>query len=178
MKLNKGGYKADLDSMNFVIIGAKYGQGENRRIYSCLILGCFNEENDNYEALTITHGSLKERQLGELFYYLQDYVLQYIPSNYKFGKYEPDVVFYPKVIVKAKSFYVCLSSFSAAGYNLISDNMGLSIRFPKILKIREDKKLTQIITTEKLMNLYETQDFLKEDDTDCSSEEKNKKTPK
>ena len=172
IKINKGFYKPDLDSLNFVIIGAKYGQGESRRIFSCVLLACYNEETDNYEALVLTHGALKERQLGELYYYLQDYIIQYIPSNYKLGNYQPDVIFYPKVIIKCKSFFVCLNPNSAVGFNLIADNMGLSIRFPKINKIREDKKISQICTTEKMVNLYETQDFLKEGEPDPLPEEK------
>ena len=160
IKVNKSYYKAELDSLNFVIIGAKYGP--SKKIYSSVILACLNDENDNYEAFALTHGALKERQLGELSYYLKDYIIQYAPNNYNLGKYQPDVIFAPKVIVKTKTFFVCLNQSSAVGYNSISDNYGISLRFPKIQKIREDKKINQVCTSERLINLYRNQDFLKE----------------
>ena len=176
IKVNKGYYKAELDDLNFMIIGAKFGMGDRKRIYASVLLACYNEDNDNYEAIGFVNGGLKERQLGELSYYLKDFIIQYIPSNYKFGKHQPDVVFTPKVIIQLKTFFVCLNQYSAVGYNSIYDNYGVSIRFPKILKIREDKKIHQICTSEKIINLYNSQDFLKEAEeehfTETSSEKK------
>ena len=52
--------------------------------------------------------SMKERQLDELLYYLKDHVIQYTPNNYKFGKYKPDVTFAPRVVVKVKTFFLCV----------------------------------------------------------------------
>lgn len=172
IKINKSFYIAELDSLNFVIIGANYGRGEDRRTYSSVLLACLNEENGNFEAFALTHGALKERQLGELTFYLKNYIIQYTPNNYKLGKYKPDVIFTPKVIVKAKSFFVCLNPNSAVGYNAISDNYGISIRFPQILKIREDKKINQVCSSEKLLDLYKSQDFINEPDIEISNEEK------
>ena len=154
--------KAELDDLNFIVIGAKYGAGDKRRVYASVLLACYNEETDNYEAIIFANGGLKERQMGELYYVLKDYIIQYTPNNYKLGKYQPDVIFAPKVILQLKTFFVCLNQFSAVGYNQIYDNYGVSIRFPKILKIRDDNKRNQISTSEKIINLYNSQDFLKE----------------
>ena len=162
IKVNKGYYKAELDDLNFIVIGAKYGAGDKRRVYASVLLACYNEETDNYEAIIFANGGLKERQMGELYYVLKDYIIQYTPNNYKLGKYQPDVIFAPKVILQLKTFFVCLNQFSAVGYNQIYDNYGVSIRFPKILKIRDDNKRNQISTSEKIINLYNSQDFLKE----------------
>ena len=162
IKVNKGYYKAELDDLNFIVIGAKYGAGDKRRVYSSFLLACYNDETDNYEAIIFANGGLKERQMGELYFYLKDYIIQYTPNNYKLGKYKPDVIFAPKVILQLKTFLICLNQFSAVGYNQIYDNYGISIRFPKILKIRDDKKKNQICTSEKIVNLYNSQDFLKE----------------
>ena len=132
IKVNKGYYKAELDTLNFMIIGAKYDINDKRR-YSCLLLACYNEDNDSFESLAFVNVGLKERQLGELYYYLKDYIIQYVPNNYKFGKLIPGVCFAPKVIIQLKIFFFCLNPNSAVGYNSIYDNYGANIRFPKNL---------------------------------------------
>ena len=33
IKINKGYYKSELDDLNFMIIGTKYGTGERKRLY-------------------------------------------------------------------------------------------------------------------------------------------------
>jgi len=164
IKINKSYYKADLDSLYFVVLGAKYGTGDRKTLYSSVLLACFNDEEDTYEAISLTHGALKLRFLDELFYYLKDYTIYYTPNNYKLGDYKPDVLFTPKIIVQVKSFFVCLNQSSAVAYDLIQEDFGISLRFPRILRIREDKKLRQICTTEKMIDLYKSQDFTQDID--------------
>jgi DNA ligase-1 len=162
VKVNKGYYKAELDSLYLVIIGAKYGVGERARLLSMLCFACLDKESDTYETLVMSNAGLKERQLDEMFYYLKDHILQYTPNNYEFGKYKPDVCFAPKIIVKMSTFFLCLNQFSHVGYELVYENMGISLRFPRIFKIRPDIKKNKITTTEDIIRLYKTQDFLKE----------------
>ena len=42
---------------------------------------------------------------------------------------------------------------------MIRSNYGISLRFPRILKLREDKKIRQICTSKKIIDLYKSQDF-------------------
>ena len=98
-----------------MIIGTKYGTGERKRSYSSVLLACYNQETDNFEALVFANEGLKQRQLDELYCILKDYILQYIPSNYKLGKLQPEVIFAPKIILQVKTFFVCLNQTSAVG---------------------------------------------------------------
>jgi len=170
-KINKNYYKADLDSLYFVIIGAKYGKGDRMRLYSSVLLACFNEDDESYEAIVFTNGTLKNRQLDELLFNLKDHMIGYQPNNYKFGKYEPDVIFAPRVIVQVKTFFLCLNQTAAVGYNIVYENFGISIRFPKILKLRDDKKIQQITTTKRIISMYNAQDTVKNNDTEYDQSE-------
>jgi len=184
LKINKSYYKAELDTLYFVIVGAKYGKGDRMRLYSSVLLACLNEDEDMFEALVLTNGALKNRQLDELLFHLKDHIIYYKPSNYKLGKYEPDVIFSPKVIVQVKTFFLCLNQTSAVGFGTAFDNFGVSIRFPRIIKIRDDRKINRIITSEKIIQLYKSQEYIKENSNnnvianndaegDNSSDEKN-----
>jgi DNA ligase-1 len=162
IKVNKGYYKAELDSLYLVIIGAKYGVGDRARLFSMLCFACLDKDNDVYETLVMSNAGLKERQLDEMFCYLKDHILQYTPSNYKFGKYKPDVCFAPRIIVKVNTFFLCLNQFSPVGYEMVYENMGISLRFPRLFKLRLDIKKDKLTTTEDIIRLYKTQDFQKE----------------
>ena len=159
IKINRSYYKADLDSLYFAIIGAKYGIGERKMLFSSVVLATLNEDDDSFESIAMTHGTLKGRHLDEMLFHLKDYIIKYIPSNYKFANFLPDVIFSPKIVVQAKTFLLCLNQDSAVGYNVIRRNYGISLRFPRILKLREDKKIRQICTSQKIIDLYKSQDF-------------------
>ena len=165
IKINKSYYKAELDTLYFVIVGAKYGKGDRMRLYSSILLASLNEDEDCYEAIVLTNGALKNRQLDELLFNLKDHIIYYKPSNYKLGKYEPDVIFSPKVIVQVKTFFLCLNQASAVGLNIINDNFGVSIRFPKIIKLRDDRRVNQITTSEKIIKIYKSQECIKGNET-------------
>ena len=107
------------------------------------------KNEDCYEAIVLTNGALKNRQLDEMLFNLKDHIIYYKPSNYKLGKYEPDVIFSPRIIVQVKTFFLYLNQDSAVGLNIINDTFGISIRFPKILKIRDNRRINQITTSEK-----------------------------
>ena len=124
-----------------------------------ILLACYNDEDDSYEAISLTHGILRRRFLDELYFYLKDYVIKYIPSNYKFGNYVPDIIFIPKLVVHARTFLLCLSQDSAVGYDLIKKNFGIGLRFPRVMKVREDKKVNEICTSKKIISLYNNQNF-------------------
>ena len=55
----------------------------------------------------------------------------------------PSVYFEPSEVWEIRGADVTLSPVSVAAYGLISDSRGLSLRFPRFIKVREDKKLEQ-----------------------------------
>lgn len=66
--------------------------------------------------------SLKDEQFDELYLQLKDYIINYTPSNYKLGSFEPDVIYSPKVIINIKSFFICLNPSSMIPILQMKDN--------------------------------------------------------
>lgn len=52
---------------------------------------------------------------------------------------------------------VTLSPVSVASMGLISDSRGLSLRFPRFIRVREDKNIEQASTSEFLANMWKNQ---------------------
>jgi DNA ligase-1 len=54
-------------------------------------------------------------------------------------------------------FSVTLSPTSAAALNLVSEDRGLSLRFPRFVKVRDDKSIEQASTPEFLAQMFNKQ---------------------
>ena len=158
LKLKKDYLDTSLgDSIDLVILGASYGKGKRKGLYGSFLLACYNDDNETYETVTMTGGGLKDAQLEELYNKLKEIILTQTPSNYKFGKVEPDVVFEAKIVVEVKTADLSMSPIYTAGYDLTPDHRGVSLRFPRFQRIRDDKKPYEACTSEEIVKLYNSQ---------------------
>ena len=158
LKLKKDYLDTSLgDSIDLVIIGASYGKGKRKGLYGSFLLACYNYDNETYETVTMTGGGLKDSQLEELHNKLKEIILPQAPSNYKMGKAEPEVVFDTKIVVEVKTADLSMSPMYTAGYDLTPDHRGVSLRFPRFQRIRDDKKPFEACTSEEIVKLYNSQ---------------------
>ena len=158
LKLKKDYLDTSLgDSIDLVIIGASYGKGKRKGLYGSFLLACYNDDNETYETVTMTGGGLKDTQLEELYNKLKEIILPQAPSNYKLGKAEPDVVFEAKIVIEVKTADLSMSPIYTAGYDLTPDHRGVSLRFPRFQRTRDDKKPYEACTSEEIVKLYNSQ---------------------
>ena len=158
LKLKKDYLDTSLgDSIDLVIIGAQYGRGKRKGIYGSFLLACYNDDNETYESVTMTGGGLKDAELENLYNKLKEIVLDETPSNYKLGKSEPDVIFDTKIVVEIKTADLSMSPIYTAGMDLTKDHRGVSMRFPRFQRIRDDKKPHEAITSEEIVRMYNSQ---------------------
>ena len=158
LKLKKDYLDTSLgDSIDLVIIGAQYGKGKRKGLYGSFLLACYNDDNETYETVTMTGGGLKDTELDQLYNKLKEIILPQTPSNYKLGKVEPDVVFEAKIVIEVKTADLSMSPIYTAGYQITPDNRGVSLRFPRFQRVRDDKKPYEACTSEEIVKLYNSQ---------------------
>lgn len=158
LKLKKDYLDTSLgDSIDLVIIGAQYGKGKRKGLYGSFLLACYNDDNETYETVTMTGGGLKDAELDELYNKLKEIILPQAPSNYKLGKAEPDIIFEAKIVIEVKTADLSISPIYTAGYDLTPDHRGVSLRFPRFQRIRDDKKPHEACTSEEIVKLYNNQ---------------------
>ena len=158
LKLKKDYLDTSLgDSIDLVIIGASYGKGKRKGLYGSFLLACYNDDNETYETVTMTGGGLKDSELEGLYNKLKEIILPQTPSNYKLGKTEPEVIFEPKIVVEVKTADLSMSPIYTAGYDLTPDHRGVSLRFPRFQRTRDDKKPFEACTSEEIVKLYNSQ---------------------
>ena len=166
LKLKKDYLDTSLgDSIDLVIIGASYGKGKRKGWYGSFLLACYNDDNETYETVTMTGGGLKDTELEQLYNKLKEIIIPQVPSNYKLGKSEPEVIFDAKIVIEIKTADLSISPIYTAGCDLTPDHRGVSLRFPRFQRIREDKKPFEACTSEEIVKLYNSQILINKNNT-------------
>ena len=165
LKLKKDYLDTSLgDSIDLVIIGASHGKGKRKGLYGSFLLACYNDDNETYETVTMTGGGLKDTELEELYKKLKEIIIPQSPSNYKLGKVEPEVVFEAKIVIEVKTADLSMSPIYTAGCDLTPDHRGVSLRFPRFQRVRDDKKPFEACTSEEIVKLYNSQVLINKKD--------------
>jgi len=71
--------------------------------------------------------------------------------------YSPSVYFRPHEVWEIRGADVTVSPVSVAAKGLVSENRGLSLRFPRFVRMREDKSVEDASSTDFLAGMYREQ---------------------
>lgn len=129
------------DSMDLVIIGANMGEGRRSGYYGTLLLAALNEGTGKFEMVTKTASGMTDETAEYFFKNLKplESQLKGVVSNEV-----PDQWVEPEIVVEIAGDEITDSSQSA---------IGVSIRFPRILRIRDDKAIEDITKVKEILNM-------------------------
>ena len=129
--------KPVMETLDLAIIGAQWSEGRKSGWLGRLKLGCWNEENQEYEMVGRMSSGLTDEQLEEVTERLKPLIKS------EDGR---DVELRPEVLVEVE-------------YEEIQEsptyNSGFALRFPRLKSFRDDKEKAD--SKEKLENLYDSQ---------------------
>ncbi|GAA6028008.1 hypothetical protein JCM8097_001827 [Rhodosporidiobolus ruineniae] len=150
------------DSLDLVPIAAWHGQGRKAGWWSPFLLACYDAESGQFVAVTkILSG------FTDAFY--KEYKAKYsedpenpLTSRTCFpevdgGGLRPDIWFRPSEVWEIRGADFTLSPIYPAARSLLGHERGVSIRFPRFIKLREDKGVENATTAEQLAELYQKQ---------------------
>ncbi|KAF2768527.1 ATP-dependent DNA ligase [Teratosphaeria nubilosa] len=155
----KKDYNSTMDTIDLIPVGGWHGQGRKNAWWSPILLACRNEENGTLEVVTKCISGF-----SDAFYkankekYSEDGPNTISrPSYVEYGG-EPEVWFEPQEVWEMAFADITLSPTYTAAIGLVSEERGLSMRFPRFLKVREDKSIEEASTNEFLAGLYRKQE--------------------
>ncbi|KAM5215805.1 DNA ligase 3 isoform 1-T1 [Hipposideros larvatus] len=150
--LNEG---AMADTADLVVLGAFYGQGSKGGMMSIFLMGCYDPNSQKWCTVTKCSGGHDDATLARLQKELDMVKISKdpskIPSWLKINK-----IYYPDFIVpdpkKAAVWEITGAEFSKSEAHTAD---GISIRFPRCTRIRDDKDWKSATNLPQLKELYQ-----------------------
>ncbi|PGH08988.1 DNA ligase 1 [Blastomyces parvus] len=163
------------DSLDLVVLGAYYGRGKRTSVYGAFLLAAYNPINQNFETVCNIGTGFSEALLEELHKALSPLVIDRPKPFYDHSsvpKDQPDVWFEPKYVWEVKAADLTLSPrykaaadevMGIAGAGSNGAVKGISLRFPRYIKARDDKKPEESTTTRQVAEMYRRQESVSKD---------------
>ncbi|KAL8371502.1 hypothetical protein RB595_001340 [Gaeumannomyces hyphopodioides] len=164
LKIKKDYLSGIGDSLDLVVLGAYYGKGKRTSVYGAFLLACYNPSSDTYETICNIGTGFSEAVLEELHSQLKDTVIDRPKPFYSHssgGQHQPDVWFEPRLVWEVKTADLTLSPRYKAGCGEGVDPAGakgISLRFPRFIKLRDDKKPDQATSSRQVAEMYRKQE--------------------
>ncbi|KAE8393193.1 hypothetical protein BDV23DRAFT_149702 [Aspergillus alliaceus] len=153
------------DSLDLVVLGAYYGRGKRTSVYGAFLLAAYNANSQTYESICNIGTGFSEANLEDLHKELSPLVIDRPKPFYTHStipKDQPDVWFEPRLVWEVKTADLTLSPrYQAAADEFVGTTgggKGVSLRFPRFIKSREDKKPEQATTTRQVAEMYRKQE--------------------
>ncbi|CAM9507581.1 unnamed protein product, partial [Sphacelaria rigidula] len=151
LKLKKDYLQADGggvgDSLDLVPIAAYLGKGKRTGKYGAYLLACYDQELDQYQSVCKIGTGFKDEELLKFWTELKEHTVETRPNYYNVAdSLAPDVWLQPKKVWEVKCADLSKSPVHRAAIG--KDGRGISIRFPRLLRERDDKDPEQATSSD------------------------------
>lgn len=158
----KKDYSTTSDTLDLIPIAGWHGQGRKAAWWSPVLLAVRNENTGSLEAVCKCISGFTDvfYKANREFYSdaHPDHILATKPSYVDYEGGYPDVWFEPQEVWEMAFADITISPTYTAAIGLVSEEKGLSLRFPRFLKKREDKSIEDASTSEFLAGLWRKQE--------------------
>jgi DNA ligase-1 len=126
--------KPEVDTLDLAVIGAEWGEGKRAHVFGSFLVAC--QDQGKLVPLSRVATGFSEEQLAEVYEMLKDTVIA------KSGK---EVTFEPLLVFEVGYAELQVSPTYEAGF---------ALRFPRFIRLRDDKDITDIETIEGIRTRY------------------------
>lgn len=156
LKVKKDYLSGTGDSLDLVVIGGYYGKGKRTNVYGAFLLGCYDVDTESYQSVCKIGTGFSEANLEDFTAQLKPLALESKRGYHDIGEAKPDVFFEPKIVWEVLTADLSLSPVYTAAKGVV-ESRGISLRFPRFIRIRDDKDAEDSTSPEQIAEMYRAQ---------------------
>lgn len=156
LKLKKDYLAGTGDSLDLVVIGGYYGKGKRTNVYGAFLLACYDADSETYQSICKIGTGFSEADLESHYQTLKALEISGKKGYYDVGEAKPDVYFEAKIVWEVLTADLSLSPVYTAAKGLI-EQRGVSLRFPRFIRVRDDKTAEESTSPEQVEQMYRSQ---------------------
>jgi len=156
------------DTIDCVVMGYDFGKGKRATFgIGAFLVGIYSEKADTFLTVAKIGTGLTDIEWTELAKRAKKYREKEKPKEYEVDKMmSVDVWIQPKIVVEIKADEITRSSVHTAGRVLKTsksgnamdiETAGFALRFPRLVRFRDDKKATDSTSLREISNMYKDQ---------------------
>ncbi|KAL6561008.1 tRNA ligase [Orobanche gracilis] len=158
LKLKKDYMENIGDSLDLVPIAAFHGRGKRTGVYGAFLLACYDNNNEEFQSICKIGTGFSEEMLEERSASLRSKLIPKPKAYYRYAEtINPDVWFETSEVWEVKAADLTISPVYRAAVGIVDPNKGISLRFPRLLRVRPDKAPEEASSSEQVADMYNAQ---------------------